>query len=58
MATNVELDETLMKEAVSLGQRKSKRAAIQDALREYVQRRKQIKVTRLFGTIEYNKSYD
>lgn len=58
MATNVELDESLMKEALKLGDHRSKKAAIEDALKEYVQRRKQMKIISLFGSIDYSKSYD
>ena len=58
MATNVELDETLIREALKLGKHRSKRAAIEDALREYVQRRKQVRLTSLFGAIDYDESYD
>lgn len=57
MATNVELDPALIEEALRLGPHSSKRAAIEDALREYVQRRKQARIAGLFGTIDYDKSY-
>ena len=36
MATNVEIDRELIKAALSLGGKRSKRAVIDEALREYV----------------------
>jgi Arc/MetJ family transcription regulator len=58
MATNVQLDEELIAEAQRLGKHPSKRATIENALREYVQRRKQLEVLQLFGQIDYAESYD
>ena len=58
MATNVQLDEKLMAEAIRLGKHRSKRAIIEEALREYVQRRKQVDVLGLFGQIDYDASYN
>jgi metal-responsive CopG/Arc/MetJ family transcriptional regulator len=58
MATNVHLDEDLIAEAQRLGNHPSKRATIEDALREYVQRRKQLEIIQLFGKIDYDDSYD
>ncbi len=58
MATNVHLDEDLISEAQRLGKHPSKRATIEDALREYVQRRKQLEIIQLFGKIDYDDSYD
>ena len=58
MATNLEIDNELIKEALRLGGHRTKRAVVEEALQEYVQRRKQLKVTELFGTIEYVDDYD
>jgi Arc/MetJ family transcription regulator len=58
MATNLEIDNELIKEALRLGGHRTKRAVVEEALQEYVQRRKQLKVTELFGTIEYFDDYD
>lgn len=58
MATNIQLDEELIKEAVSLGKHPSKRAAVESALREYVRRRKQMEIFELAGKIEYFEDYD
>lgn len=58
MATNIELDEALINEARKLGKHRSKRATIEEALREYVQHRKQQRVLRLLGQIDYTQEYD
>lgn len=58
MATNLEIDNELIKEALRLGGHRTKRAVVEEALQEYVQRRKQFKVTELFGAIEYDDDYD
>jgi Arc/MetJ family transcription regulator len=58
MATNLEIDNELIQEALQLGGHRTKRAVVEEALQEYVQRRKQLKITELFGTIEYEDDYD
>ncbi|MBW4615405.1 MAG: type II toxin-antitoxin system VapB family antitoxin [Desmonostoc vinosum HA7617-LM4] len=58
MTANLEVDENLIQEALELGNQLTKRAVVEEALREYVQRRKQLKIFELFGTIEYDNDYD
>lgn len=58
MTTNLEIEENLIKEALELGGHPTKNAAVEEALREYVQRRKQLKILELFDTIEYDDDYD
>ena len=58
MATNLDIDHELIQEALKLGGHRTKRAVVEEALQEYVQRRKQLKITELFGTIEYEDDYD
>jgi Bacterial antitoxin of type II TA system, VapB len=58
MATNLALDDRLIEEARAVGGHKTKKAAVTAALAEYIQRRKQMGVTKLFGTIEYDPRYD
>lgn len=58
MATNLEIDNNLMQEALKLGGHRTKRAVVEEALQEYVQRRKQLTITKLFGTIEYEEDHD
>jgi Arc/MetJ family transcription regulator len=58
MATNLQIEDNLIQEALVLGGHRTKRAVVEEALREYVQRRKQLKILELFGTIEYDPEYD
>lgn len=58
MATNIELNESLLTRAMKLGGMKTKKDAVNEALAEYVQRREQLKITELFGTIDFDESYD
>lgn len=58
MATNLDLDPRLVEEAVRVGGRATKKEAVTEALREYVARRRQAHVTRLFGAVDYQPGYD
>lgn len=58
MSINIQIDEVLIKEALTFDNQQSERDVVEQALREYVQRRKQIKVIDLFGTIDYDEDYD
>ena len=58
MATNVEIDPELIQDALALSGKHTKREVIEEALREYVLRRKQQGVLKLFGTVEYDSRYD
>ena len=58
MATNLDLDPALIEEAVAVGGRRTKKEAVTEALREYIARRRQAQITGLFGTVEYDQTYD
>jgi Uma2 family endonuclease len=58
MTTNIEIDPTLLQEALTLGEHQTEKIVIEAALQEYIQRRKQLKVLELFGTIDYDPDYD
>ncbi len=58
MATNLAIDDKLIEEARVIGQHRTKKAAVTEALQEYIQRRKQVEILKLFGTIEYDNDYD
>ncbi len=58
MPTNLAIDDKLLDEAVKLGGKKTKKATVNDALHEYVQRRKQLEVFDVFGQIEYDERHD
>lgn len=58
MATNLAIDDTLIEEARQIGQHLTKKAAVTAALEEYIQRRKQLEIIDLFGTVDFNPEYD
>lgn len=58
MATNLQLDDRLIERAVKLGNHKTKRAAVTQALIEYVEHLEQQKLLALFGKVEYDPGYD
>lgn len=58
MATNLQLDDRLIERAVKLGNHKTKRAAVTQALIEYVEHLEQQKLLALFGKVEYDPEYD
>jgi hypothetical protein len=58
MATNLALDDSLIEEARQLGGQRTKKDVVTQALQEYVQRRKQLKLFDFFGTVEYIDDYD
>ena len=58
MATNLAIDDELIENARRIGKHKTKKAVVTEALVEYIQRREQLKILGLFGTIEYDENYD
>lgn len=58
MATNIQIDNTLVKKAMKLGGSRTKREAVDKALAEFVQRREQLRVLEVFGTVDYDPEYD
>lgn len=58
MPTNLAIDDRLIAEAQKLGRHRTKKETVNAALDEYVQRRKQQQILKLFGAIEYDASYD
>ncbi|HZL67853.1 MAG TPA: type II toxin-antitoxin system VapB family antitoxin [Candidatus Limnocylindrales bacterium] len=48
----------LIEEARVLGGHKTKKEAVTAALAEYVQRRQQMGIIKLFGMIDYDPAYD
>lgn len=58
MATNLAIDDKLIIEAQFIGGNKTKKAAVTEALKEYIQRRKQLQITSLFGKIDYDPNYE
>jgi hypothetical protein len=58
MPTNLAIDDRLLNEAKRIGGHATKKATVDEALREYIQHRKQLKITNLFGKIEFESQYD
>lgn len=57
MITNLTVDDSLIDEALRLGGIVTANDVATRALLEYIQRRKQLKLLDLFGTVEYHDSY-
>lgn len=58
MATNLAIDDGLIEEAKNLGKHRTKKGAVTEALQEYIQRRKQSEILKIFNTIDYDQDYD
>ena len=58
MATNLAIDDRLLDQALRIGGHRTKKDTVSEALREYVQYRKQLKFLKLFGTVEFDPTYD
>jgi Arc/MetJ family transcription regulator len=58
MATNLGIDEQLLSEATSIGRHRTKKAAVNEALREYIDRRKRLRALKLFGKIDFDPRYN
>ena len=57
MPTNLALDDRLLEEARRIGGLRTKKAAVTEALQEYINRRKQAGVLELFGSVDYDPKY-
>jgi Arc/MetJ family transcription regulator len=58
MATNLALDDKLIARAQKVGRHRTKKEAVTAALKEYIARKKQREITKLFGTIDFDPKYD
>lgn len=58
MATNLAIDDNLLEEARIIGKHATKKAVVNEALAEYIQRRKQADIIKLFHSVEYDPDYD
>jgi Arc/MetJ family transcription regulator len=58
MATNLALDPKLLDQVLELSGEPTKRAAVTLALKEFVARREQKKITELFGKLDWDASFD
>ena len=58
MPTNLAIDDRLIETARTIGGHKTKKNVVTEALEEYIQRRQQQKLFKLFGVIEYDAAFD
>ena len=58
MPTNLAIDDDLLTEAQKVGGHRTKKDTVNEALKEYIERRRQAKITDLFGTIEFDATHD
>ncbi len=58
MATNLALDPKLLDQVLELSGEATKKAAVTLALKEFIARREQKKLTELFGKLDWDASFD
>ena len=58
MSTNLVIDDDLINEALALGHFKTKEDTVITALREFINRRKQLEIIELFGQFDPDADYD
>ena len=58
MPTNLAIDDQLLDEAQRISGHRTKKATVNEALEEYIQRRKQAKILELFGTVQFDPKYN
>ncbi len=58
MATNLSIDPELIERALALSGERTKKAAVTQALVEFISRREQKRMLELFGQLEWDAQYD
>ncbi len=58
MATNLDIDTVLLREAQQIGGYRTKKETVNNALSEFVKRRKQLEILDLFGRLDPDPDYD
>ena len=58
MPTNLAIDDQLLDQARSVGGYRTKRETVNEALREFIQRRQRLELAKLAGQVEYDPKYD
>ena len=58
MATNLAIDDVLLERARRVGKLRTKKETVTQALTEFIQRRRQRKILKALGTIEFRKDWD
>ena len=58
MATNLSLDPDLIDRALKVSGERTKKAAVTRALEEFIARRRQKRIVKLMGKLEWDTSFD
>lgn len=58
MATNLSIDPKLLERTLELSGERTKKAAVNKALREFIARREQKNILKLFRKLDWDKEYD
>lgn len=58
MPTNLGIDENLLKTAQKVGGHKTKKNTVNEALKEYIMKRKRKGILSIFGKVEVEPSYN
>jgi len=58
MATNLQIDDKLITQAVKLGHHRTKKAAVTQALTDYVHHLEQENILSMFGSVDYSPDYN
>jgi len=58
MATNLAIDDSLLREALEISGLKTKKDTVNLALKEFVDRRKQLEIINIFGKMDPDLDYD
>ena len=58
MPTNLAIDDRLLDQALTIGGFPTKRQTVNEALREFIERRQRLELVRLFGKVDYDPRYD
>lgn len=58
MATNLQIEDSLIVKAVKLGGHCTKKAAVTQALSEYIRHLEQAEILNIFGDVDFDSAYD
>ena len=58
MPTNLSIDEILLEEALRVGGHRTKRETVNEALEEYIKRRKRQRALALLGKVDFIAGFD
>jgi Arc/MetJ family transcription regulator len=58
MPTNLSIDDDLLRLALEIGKLRTKKATVNQALKEFIEKRKQKEIIQLFGKFDPDPDYD